>query len=307
MEFFYAPEYASLPETRKAQLRREDPAICQQILYHCLAIKQRTSDEELEQMVESMQYFVPQNVIVQRLADLNAAFLGEIDHISTEAKSAQSALTARELELEALRTDLQRREEAIDRLKQQALIARLVANELDAHRNRKATQIADRVLGRGDYSSNLSPAMQRLMDDSRIFLPSLRGYHLQPSINLQRVVYLSYPLKLNRPNLSGVSLAALLDIYPLEGSLRIQVVSTDEKILAQAAVPAVDLALNSPVAFSFPPIQNSATISLELRVLARDFDVPVRVLEWQRPTFFGLGRSLSMPFCGFEFADEQRS
>ena len=306
MEFFYAPEYAGIPEAQKAQLRRDDPSACEQILYHCLAIKQPVSAEEFQELQNSTQYFIPQGVIERRMEDLNAAFVSEIQHLRSEAKSTQGQIAARDLELEAMHTEFQRKEEATERLKQQALIARFVARELDAHRNRKATQIADRIFGRGDMSASLAPAMQRLKDDSLVFLPSLSGYHLQPSINLQRVPYLSYPLILNRANLSGISLATLLDIYPLEGTLRIQIVTSNEKVLAQAAVPASGLAFNSPVAFNFLPIRESGSLNLELRVLARDLDVPVRVLEWHRHTFFGLGRRHALPFCSFEFAADQR-
>jgi hypothetical protein len=306
MEFFYAPEYASLPEAQKKQLRKDEPSACEQILYHCLAIKQPVSEEAFQKLQDSTQYFLPQGVIERRMADLNVAFVGEIQHLRSEAKSTQGQIAARDLELEAMHTAFQRMEEATERLKQQALIARLVARELDAHRNRKATQIADRLFGRGDFSNGLAPAMQRLKDDSLVFLPSLQGYRLQPSINLQRVPYLSYPLMLNSANLSGISLAALLDIYPLEGTLCIQIVTSNEKILAQAAIPANQLAFDTPVAFNFPPIRESGSVNLELRVLARDLDVPVRILEWQRYTLFGLGRLHALPFCGYEFAVKQR-
>jgi len=92
--------------------------------------------------------------------------------------------------------------------------ARVLARDLDVMRHRRSVRVLNRLFDRGDLQNTLSPAYQQLKDDSLIFLPTLRGYCLQMSVNLQRVGGLGYPLVLPRSGLSGLLLAPVADIRP---------------------------------------------------------------------------------------------
>ena len=53
-------------------------------------------------------------------------------------------------------------------------------------RHRRIVRVLNRLLDRGDLQNTLPPSYQQLRNDSLIFLPKLRGYCLQMSVNLQR-------------------------------------------------------------------------------------------------------------------------
>ncbi|NMC15393.1 MAG: hypothetical protein GYA40_01940 [Chloroflexi bacterium] len=55
------------------------------------------------------------------------------------------------------------------------------------------------------------------------------------------------------------------------------------------------------MAFSFAPQATSGAGPLELRVFARNVDLPVRVLELQHYPLFGLRHVVTQPFAGYLF------
>ena len=143
----------------------------------------------------------------------------------------------------------------------------------------------------------LPPGYQQLKDDSLMFLPDLRGFYLQASVNLQRVGGLGYPLVLPRRGLSGLLLAPVADVRPAQGSLRMEIHLPTGELAARATFPAAELQRDVPVRLEFAPLE-ACDRPCRLGVFADDVDVPLYVLEWRKYRYWGLGRTKAGHFAG---------
>lgn len=176
-----------------------------------------------------------------------------------------------------------------------------VCAELDRQRNYVAGGWYSRFIDRTDLRNQTSEHFQQLIDDSYLFTKGLRGYCLQPSINLQFVPFVYYPLELNRPKLAGILLAPLLDIPMNEGALGVEIVSPSDKIVVHTTAPLSRTDDGLPTRFDFLPIEDSDSGRFWLRVFVQGVKTPVRVLEWKKYPYLGLGRARTRAFCGFIF------
>lgn len=296
MEFFYYPPYVGLPEGEKRKLRRQEAQVCEYILYDCIAIQQALQEAEAQALIERVSalpgtWHDAPTLVLRRLQELNEVFKDEMAWARSEIQKAQK--TEQEL-----KTDLELK---TGELNTQMPMARLAAQELDAVRNRRLVRLIERFLERVDYSSQLPEAFQQTKDDSLFFSKSLKGYRLRPSLSLTRLPYLSYRISLGRPNLYRVGLAFLFDLFPRQGEIGLQILSSNGVILAQATTRADEICTDAPVHFKFSPLARSADEALELRVFGKDLDVPVRLYEWVKWPLLGLGRPQTRPFCSFDF------
>jgi hypothetical protein len=177
--------------------------------------------------------------------------------------------------------------------------ARLLAFALDAQYARRVNQWIDRLLDRRDYAPLLPASFQQLRDDSLLYQGSLRGFRLRPSPSFTRSPVRSYPLRLDRPGLTGIAIAPAFDLLPRAGELALELLFQG-KAVARSIVPAVQLQPDTPLVFRFsPPVDLPSQV--ELRITGRDLDVPVRLYEWQRYALFGLGSLQTRPFIGLHF------
>jgi hypothetical protein len=183
------------------------------------------------------------------------------------------------------------------------LKARNLARDLDALRQRRTVRVLNRFFERYDLQNSLSPAYQRLRDDSAIFLPDLRGYCLQVSVSLQRIGGLGYPLVVPRRGLNGLLLAPVAEVRPAKGLLRIEILWPTGERAAHATFPAADIRCDNPVRLQFAPLEPRDR-PYRLAIFADDVDVPLYLLEWRKYRFWGLGRTQSRAFCGLFFSGE---
>jgi glycosyltransferase involved in cell wall biosynthesis len=289
MEFFDSPAYLSLPEQQKRHMRQQDAALCQRILYHCVAVKRPILEEDWQHWMQ-IPFVDPPEALISRLRD--------------DAEILKDAVVQNHAEIRDLREKLRSKEiEVITRnseLELQMPLARLLAQEMDAYRNRKIIRLIERLIDRVDYAAHISSAYRQMLDDSLIFFHPLKGYRLRPSQNLQRVPHLTYPIRLPRSGLRRLSIAAVIDLYPRVGMLGVQILGRG-KVLGSAVVSARDIRADAPVVFSFYPIANEAGERVELQIYARDLDAPLRIYEWHRYPFWGLGDPQVKPFCSFDF------
>jgi hypothetical protein len=232
----------------------------------------------------------PPQVVLQRLQDDGEILKDEIVQNHAEIRSLQARLRAKEIEVITRNAELD----------QQMPLARLMVQEMDAYRNRKIIRMIERLIDRVDYATHLSPAYQQIHDDSLIFFQPLKGYRLRPSQNLQRVSHRAYPILLPRSGLNRLSFAAVIDLYPRQGTVSVEVIGHG-KVLASAILPASQIRADAPVIFDFPPLANNGGEQVELRLFARDLDVPLRIYEWHHFPYFGLGSPKVKPFCSFDF------
>ena len=91
--------------------------------------------------------------------------------------------------------------------------------------------------------------------------------------------FLPYRVRPKYPNWCGVTLIPILSETPTAGNLGIELVSPDRQILCESMLPLTQVESFKPVYFPFPVIRDSHLGIYELRVIVRDTQSSVRVLE----------------------------
>ena len=76
-----------------------------------------------------------------------------------------------------------------------------------------------------------------------------------------------------------------------------------KRLLVETSVPVAQISDDGPVAFRFPPLQNSDN-ELIFNIFVQNVDVPVRLLEMRRYALGGFGRLSTVCFAGFIFDGE---
>jgi hypothetical protein len=173
-----------------------------------------------------------------------------------------------------------------------------MAHELEAFRNRKLLRLIEGLRDRTNFIRHQPPAVQRWVDDSLLFEGPLDGFLLRPSYSLSRQASLEYILNLPKQGLRQISFMPLFDLYPRQGSLHFEV-WLGESRLVEAGFAAAEIRAETPVVFSFPPLPAG---ELAVHLSGVDLDVPIRIYEWQRPTWLGFGRPRRRPFVSLTFA-----
>jgi hypothetical protein len=174
-----------------------------------------------------------------------------------------------------------------------------MAGELETFRKARLTVLLERF-SRSDARNQIAPPFQQLVDDSLIF-QDVRRFRLQPSPDLSASDFVPYPLPPLRAGLVSFLLATSLDVPAERGVIGLEIVSPENTIVAQTTLPLSEVWNDAPSRFTFGPRDDLGRPGYWLRVFTRDPDVPVRVFEWQRRRWGGLGRTLRLLFCGFVF------
>jgi hypothetical protein len=270
----------------EAEALRQALATRDMELVELKSVRERARAREVELEEAQAALKAEANVLRHTLATQKA----EMNHL-------QGSLAAAQTGLEQLRASLTATERKLALWQDQG---RATSAELAGLRRRRVLRIADRFRPGPDLSPQIDPAFQNLLDDSYLFLGALRRFRLQPSENLQSRRPLEYALQLDRPNLSGVMLAPIVDLPDETGSLGIELATPDGLTIASARVSLSEIELHRPVRFVFPPLPSSRG-TIVLRVDVRDAATPVRLFEWRKRRFLGLGRLATRPFCAFIF------
>ncbi len=229
-------------------------------------------------------------------AELTATSLrSQISVAQTELQSRQQQVTHLE---QAIQQQVTHLEQAIGDYQR---IGRNVALQLDEQRRRLVFRLIGRLRDRMQLLPSLPPGLQQLVDDSFIFNRKLDGYLLQPGISLHAVPFVPYHLSPGRAGWRGVLLAGVLDMPLGEGYLGVEVVSAQQKIVAQATLPALQVVSYQPIRFEFPALAESTSGEYEIRVFGRNLDAPFRLLEWRKYRLGGLLPTRCKPFIGLIF------
>ncbi len=198
----------------------------------------------------------------------------------------------------------ERLQERVSELEEELELVRnkgkLLAQEVDLFRQRRIVYWSDRFRNTFDAWNLMNPGFQQLKDDAAIFNGSLKGYRLQPSLSLLRVAFLTYRLDLKKANLKSILLAPVVDVPLTAGEICIRIFAQD-KFITSAIAPIVCVKDNKPLQFNFPPIAQSGTTPLLIRVHVQGVDAPVRIFELRKYGLGGFGRQKTKPFAGFIF------
>jgi hypothetical protein len=226
----------------------------------------------------------------------------DLEGINMDAKTRDpetSHLEPKDLEIERL---LKRVSDLEQELKSVSNKGKLIAQELELFRQRRAVFWSDRFRNIFDAWNLVNNNFQQLKDDSAIFHGGINKFRLQPSYSLLRVPYLTYELQLHRNGLAGIWLAPILDIPIAVGELCIRIFAADDKLLAASNKPVNQMGDEYPVLFDFPPIADSDKQKLYIRVYVQGVDAPVRIFELRHYALGGFGKLQSKAFAGFVFA-----
>lgn len=239
----------------------------------------------------------------QRCCQTDAAAAGSVsaDAVATPSPLVRSASSVDSSNLNPspeIERYIQKLEEELDLVRSKG---KLLSQELDLFRQRRLVFWCDRFRNLFDAWNLMNPAFQQLKDDSAMFCGPIQGYRLQPSLSMLRVSFLTYKIKLSRPNLRAILLAPVVDVPLTVGEICLRLFSEKETFLATATVPVSAIKDNKPIEFSFPPIANSDQMILIMRVFVQGVDAPVRIFELRRYALGGFGKLSTKPFAGYIF------
>jgi SAM-dependent methyltransferase len=288
MEFFYFPEYRLLPRETQRSARKKHLDVCDEIMYHLLVFKRPVDEVTMKETVESTSFYEPMRMALRRANEENEQLHRLLSDRKRELQEICSAhrdeLSGVRDELSGVRRALALRESQVQRVLQKA---HLLAQELAAYREGRVVRLWRRFFP-DDLSGSVAPMFQQLKDDS-LMAQDVRGFSLQTSDDLRGEEYIEYFLRLQRPNLSGILLALVLDLPSDAGTLGLELVSPTERIVTQAMIPLSQVSDDGPLVFRFDPVRDSDQGVYRLRVFVRDAPVPVRIFEWRRYSWAGLG------------------
>lgn len=277
----------------------------EKIYYQCVVIKGELETSKDIQVHKNL-FFEPTSVQFYRIKNLNENLIKQIRHIKKEIKNIKDLERLLNQIQDELNTTQQQNNELIsihNQLLKDVNLGRIIANDLDTFRNRKIFRVIDRIYNHADLSQELPVSMQKIIDDSFLFLSSLKGFKLKASQNLNLVPHLSYNLYLPHRKITGLYLAAILDISSVVGALKIEICTHKNQILAQSEIQTKNIERDQPSLFSFSPFTPTPSYRYTLRVLARDVDIPVRIYEWHKDNLLYLNRQQTEPFIGYKFEE----
>jgi glycosyltransferase involved in cell wall biosynthesis/SAM-dependent methyltransferase len=285
MEFFYAPEYRHVDSQEQREARRSDPDACDHILYHFMAVKQPITEAELKHVERTEGYFEPLQVTIRRYQEHNEWMEAEKDRLNT-------LLTDKAAQVETLNRTL-----GSIRSGHAAAASRQAQNST---LNRFRGKISRRFFNKEDAWGLLPEKYERLRIDSLSYYGGEReGFVLRPSIDLREVQFLEYPIQFQQSKIQEVLLAFDMDFPISYGIVGIEFVDPKENIVANTLLNGNLIPMDQPFKIQFEPVENVNAGLYRFRVFARNVDVPVRVLEQQKYTYFGFGRLHTRVFAAF--------
>jgi hypothetical protein len=284
IEFFYGPTARMMNESDRRQARQSDSSVCDAILYRCRVVKKPSEADTLP-----LVWIEPTTVTVRRETE-------QVEELRGGLRQAYASLDEARHRSNELDLDIQRCKAEIDR---QLPLARQMAHEVEAYRNRKLLRLIEGLRDRTNFIHHQPPAVQRWVDDNLLFGGPLDRFLLRPSQSLSRQASLEYLLNLPKLGLRQISFMPLFDLYLRQGGLHFEVWQGESR-LVEAGFSASEIRAETPIVFSFPPLPAGGLV---LRLSGKDLDVPLRIYEWQRPTWLGLGRPRRRPFVSLTFSD----
>jgi hypothetical protein len=148
------------------------------------------------------------------------------------------------------------------------------------------------------------PAFKPLQEDSCVFIPSIKKYLLQGGEYLNGLDFQEYLICFNRPNLNGVLVAPILEIPATNGTIGLEIVSPQQKIITQVVLPLQNVSGHIPIKFTFSPIPATRSGIWRLRVFVREADTSVKLYELERVSFLYTGWLHRQPFFGYTFLEQ---
>lgn len=286
----------------ESKLRTGTTISSNKIFYQCLVVKGNSDVSQQLKMPDK--FFEPAYIHVYRLKQLNQRLSNQLKDfwkVINNNEELKLNLSETQKELIAYQQKNTELTSSNAHYQKDVSLGRILANDMDTFRNRKLFSLIDRIFNHADLSKDLPETMQKLVDDSFIFLPSLKGYRLKTSQNLNLVSHLSYKVHLPKRKITGIYLAAILDISSARGTLHIEISAHNNQIIAHSEIQTNTIERDHPTRFSFLPFTPESPGIYTLRVFTRNVDIPIRLFEWQKNNFLEIRRPQSEPFISYIF------
>ena len=215
------------------------------------------------------------NLENSRLSQLAEA--ANIQNSETELKSSLDVALQQVAEMESrlalAQTQNTEFQSSLDIVSQQIAVFVPSLQNISRQINRQVTK---------DIRTQIPLPLIPLKDDSILF-QDLRGFQLSISQAINKIPFVPYKIRLNRPGLSGVALAFHTVFLSNKGQIGIEIVDSSQQILRHEVLPAASITPEKMVQFQFEPIATTNEGVFEIRVFATQVDIPISLLEWQLP------------------------
>lgn len=157
MHFDYFPEFEDLTSAQKLYERKTKIDVCEQIMYHLVAIKKEISDKEFMSMVQKMEYYEPPYITIRKQKEENLRLTKELDQHKEEAigeKNTNSRLIEQQRfdveqqrsEIEQQRTDIEQLGSDIQQLRSDRVRHIRDLEKLEVANKSKETELSEFVL-----------------------------------------------------------------------------------------------------------------------------------------------------------------
>lgn len=313
-------EMENIPMEQNTRPLQQDPQI--QTLLENLEILRSELQEQEEIAVrmtgerdQILFAFNSQSKDNQELIQEKNQLQAQIDSLQEQIRELRDSQIAAGEELKNKSKEIERLTQTVSELLEQASVLQQLridiehehgmavqrAIELDLMRRRKVIRWIGKLFDRSSLEGLIGSPYQKILDDSRLINPNLNGFLLQPSENLQHMVFLPYSVKLGRINLKSIEIAPILDCTHRQGRIGVELVSPQGQIILNVSVPAKDASETQPLIFHFPPFACEAG-TYEVRIFGQELVVPFRVFEWRHYSVLGLGKIQRLPFIGLGFS-----
>jgi glycosyltransferase involved in cell wall biosynthesis len=302
MKFFYGSKLQGLFNHQRREARHNQINVCDTIMMHLVCLKGTVNEDEMKEKISQVTPFVPPASIIRDLNEQKEELLLQLQQYQSKESQINANLQVENEKLKKINDQLQDANNQLQGVYNWAtLYAKKSAQtsiELKELRGRKIYRLLDRLFNRQNLEATLGPNYRQLIDDSRIFNPKLNEYLLQISDNLQGISYLSFFPALGGCRLKGILFAPIIDFPFTTGRIGIEIV-INNNIFPQSILPAENLNEIELAQVTFDPINVPANARVEIRVFAREVDMPLRILEWRKYFFLGLSKIHHQPFFGY--------
>jgi SAM-dependent methyltransferase len=160
IEFGYLPGYAHLPpeEQRRARLSLD---VCDQIVYHLIAIKALVTEEEFRAMAKRMEYFEPAHVQVRRLREKQEELNRKLETAREQARFHASSAEQLLGELRLVTGQHERLASACGRIENDARQLRLDLAEAGRREEQLRQQLGEAAQREGELRGQLGEVKKR--------------------------------------------------------------------------------------------------------------------------------------------------
>lgn len=209
-----------------------------------------------------------------------ASWDGEISHLQAELNKAQQAHSSLQEEALRLNGELHHAQQVSNNHRDEARqVVQSLYRELMDYRTSRSIRIASSLKRNDALWNAVSPAFELVKAYTASHLRKMSKARLILGDDLCTIPYREYQMPLALNSLSSVTLAICPLLKATQGVVGIEVVSSNQEVIAQSVQPLVTINPDVPTHFSIAAPIASLGKNWFLRVFVKDADIPVSIYE----------------------------